>query len=72
MANNIKKRSDGRYENRFTVDGKRYSVYGNTMKECRDAETKKRMEIAAGITNHETVIVEGYCKQYFLSKRGRI
>lgn len=33
--NNIRQRSDGRWEGRKTIDGKRYSVYARTKKECK-------------------------------------
>ena len=42
------KRKNGLYEQRFTVNGKRYSVYGHTMKECREKEAAKRAEIESG------------------------
>lgn len=35
----------GGYQYRFVVEGKRYSVYGSTVKECRAKELQKREEI---------------------------
>lgn len=32
------------FQYRFTVEGKRYSVYGQTIKECREKELQKREE----------------------------
>ena len=34
----------GGYQYRFVVEGKRYSVYGATVKECRAKELQKREE----------------------------
>ncbi|MDD5939726.1 MAG: tyrosine-type recombinase/integrase [Lachnospiraceae bacterium] len=44
----VVKRQDGRFYSRFTVNGKRYTVYGHTMKECREAEANRRAEIESG------------------------
>jgi len=40
--------SNGKYECRFTMNGKRYSVYGNTVKEVRAKELARRKEIEDG------------------------
>lgn len=45
---NMDRHRDG-YRNRFTVNGKRYTVYGKTQEECREREAQKRAEIAAGL-----------------------
>lgn len=45
----MRKTPKGMIEDRFTVDGKRFSVYGKTVQECREKETKKRAEIEAGM-----------------------
>ncbi len=34
------KKGNGLFEKRFTVNGKRYSAYGHTVKECADNETE--------------------------------
>ena len=39
----------GGYQYRFVVEGKRYSVYGATVKECRAKELQKREEISEKI-----------------------
>lgn len=41
-------RTDGRIMKTFTVNGKRYAVYGKTVSECRQKELKKRQEIEEG------------------------
>ena len=56
----VQKRSDGRYMLRFTVEGKRYTVYGATAKECKQKELEKRREIEEGLT--------GSAKNYTVEK----
>lgn len=45
----MRKTAKGGYESRFTVEGKRYSVYGRTVRECREKETARRREIENGV-----------------------
>ena len=45
----MRKTAKGGYESRFTVEGKRYSVYGRTVRECRDKELARRREIEDGL-----------------------
>ena len=51
-------------EYRFMVDGKRYSVYGQTVKECKDKELKKREELKQGLLSENPTFEEYYKKQY--------
>lgn len=53
-----KKRADGRYSVQFRVDGKRFTVYGTTMKEAREKEAKKRLEITEGLKPSKYMTVE--------------
>lgn len=68
-AANIRKRPDGTYELRFSMGGKRYSVYGKTVKECRERELQRRKEIAenAYIRNH-ALTLDGYFKEWIKQK----
>ena len=66
-------RSDGRIVNRFTIEGKRYSVYGASVKECRDKESQKREQIKAGITikgKDKTVSI--YFDEWISAKEGTV
>lgn len=49
LAAGVRKRPDGTFEKRFTVDGKRYSAYGKTAKECEKRERELRQQIEAGL-----------------------
>ncbi len=61
----IRKRPDGTYEKRFTVNGKRYSVYGATRKECNERELQQRQEIANHTyTRNSTVTLDQYFKEW--------
>lgn len=51
---NVYKRQDGTYQLRFTIDGKRYAVYGRSIEECRQKEAEKREKIKEGITSGST------------------
>ncbi len=48
LAAGVRRKENGRYEKRFTVDGKRYSVSGNTSKECVEKELALRKELEEG------------------------
>ena len=45
----IVKRKDGRYMGRYTLDGKRYAVYGSTFEEVRVSLTEKIANLNKGI-----------------------
>lgn len=58
---------------RFTVNGKRYAVYGKTLKECRDKELQKRQEIEEGRyhTGKEQTVDE-YFRYWIERKEGTV
>ena len=67
------KRSDGLYSYRFTVDGKRYAVYGASMKECRQKELEKREQIEAGTYKKgKALTVSEYFKRWLDSREGAV
>lgn len=49
IPSGMRKKANGLFEKRFTVDGKRYSAYGHNVKECTENETLMREEIKAGL-----------------------
>lgn len=64
-----RKRSNGTLEKRFTVSGKRYSVYANTVKELVNAEMKKREEIEQGTyTSAEKITLDQFFERYEKAK----
>ncbi len=66
-----RKRADGTLEKRFTIDGKRYSVYGKNAKEISQKEQEIRKKIEAGIyTDNRNITLDGYFDEWLNGKRG--
>ena len=67
------KRNDGLYSYRFTVDGKRYAVYGATMKECKQKELEKREQIESGTYKKgKALTVSEYFQRWLDSREGAV
>lgn len=65
-----RKRADGTLEKRFTVNGKRYSVYGKTSKEINQKEQDIRKLIEAGVyTDNRNITLDGYFVEWIKGKR---
>lgn len=68
-----RKRPDGILEKRFTVDGRRYSVYGKNVKEITQKEQDARKKIEAGVyTDNRKLTLDGYFEEWLEGKRGGI
>ena len=66
----VRKRSDGTLEKRFTLHGKRYSVYGKTSKEIVAKEQEMRKIIAAGIyIDNRKITLDTYFEEWIQGKR---
>lgn len=58
---------------RFTVNGKRYVVYGVTIKEVKDKERNRRQEIEEGLyKTGENISIDDYFSRWFEAKRGTV
>lgn len=58
-----RKRADGTLEKRFTIDGRRYSIYARTSKELVQKEQEIRKKIEAGIyTDNRSLTLDKYYK----------
>ena len=69
LAAGVRKRSDGTFEKRFTVDGNRYSVYGKNSKECETKEREMRKQIEAGLyTSNRNITLSEYFKEWQAEK----
>lgn len=65
----VRQRANGIFEKRFTVDGKRYSVYGNSARECMENELKRRQEIADHTyTKNSRLILDKYFEEWIEEK----
>ena len=68
-----RKRADGTLEKRFTINGKRYSIYGKNAKEISQKEQEIRKKIEAGIyTDNRNLTLDGYFDEWLNGKRGSI
>lgn len=54
--------SDKRYVKRFYYENKQYSVYGSTLKECKQNYNKKLQELEDGFTSKKVVFAEYFDK----------
>lgn len=67
----IRQRKDGKYEARFTVSGKRYSVYGNTMKECKEREAELREKLKKGMyIDRQNITFGQYYQEWKTAREG--
>ena len=64
-------RADGRIMRRFTVEGKRYTVYGSSVKDCKKKEDDKRKEIYTGEIKSNKVLTTGEYLDEWLDTRER-
>lgn len=71
MPAGMRKKENGLFEKRFTVEGKRYSAYGHTIKECTESETSIREMIKAGLyNNNKNVTLDTYFNEWEKSRQG--
>lgn len=69
----IRLRKDGKYEARFTVSGKRYSVYGNTVKECKEKEVELRVKIKNGTyIDNRNITFGQYYQEWKAAREGAV
>ena len=71
IPSGMRKKENGLFEKRFTVNGKRYSAYGHTVKECADNETELRETIKAGLYNeNKNLTLDTYFDEWERSRVG--
>lgn len=67
----ISRRKNGSLRLIFTIDGKRYDVYGRTPDECKEKEQKKRKEIEEGTyKSSKKLTVKEYFDRWLESREG--
>lgn len=72
LAAGTRKRADGTFEKRFTVDGVRYSIYGKNTKELTQKEQEIRKNIELGIyTDNRRITLNKYFEEWITGKRNR-
>lgn len=73
MAAGIRKRPDGSLEKRFTIAGKRYSVYGKTAQEIAQREQAAREQIKARTyTENRNITLDRYYSEWIERRRGTV
>ena len=66
----VRKRKDGSLEKRFTMNGKRFSVYGKTSKEIQLKEQEIRKQVEQGIyTDNRNITLDKYFEEWIKGKR---
>lgn len=71
LPQGVRKRSDGLLEKRFTIEGKRYSIYGVNNKELQQKEKEIRQQIEAGIyTDNRNITLNEYFEEWERNRRG--
>lgn len=68
----FRKRENGSYELRFTVDKKRYSVFGKSIKECREKELIKRAKITEQANNKKNPVVSDWFDEWTHNRRLKV
>lgn len=69
LPSGTRKRNDGTLEKRFTINGKRYSVYGVNIKELTEKEQEMREQIKAGqYINNRNITLNGYFDKWIIQK----
>ena len=72
-AANMRRRPDGTWELRFSMNGKRYSVYGKSQKECRASELQRRKEIAGNTyIRNNALTLDAYFEEWAAHKKGTV
>ena len=73
LASGVRKRKDGTLEKRFTIDGKRYSVYAATQKELAEKEQETREQIKQGTyTKNANITLDKYFIEWKAHKANTI
>lgn len=72
-AAGVRERKDGTLEKRFTIRGKRYSVYGRTNKEITEKEQEIRDKIKQGIyTDNRNITLDKYFDEWIERHKGEV
>lgn len=66
------RRSNGVLQRQFTVNGKRYTVYGANYKECEAKELIKRERIRQGLTDNNNITLNTYFFEWENRRKGTV
>lgn len=69
----MRRTDKGLIQNRFTVNGKRISVYGKTPQECREKEAQRRHELETGLyRSGKDLTVAEYFERWYAGRVGTV
>lgn len=72
LSAGVRKRPDGTFEKRFTISGKRYSVYG-TSKQIEEKEKELRKKVELGLyTENRNIILDKYFEELIEQKKTHV
>lgn len=70
LPSGVRKRKNGILEKRITINGKRFSIYGNKVEEIYEKEQKLKKSIEAGIyTENRNITLDAYFDEWIKMKR---
>lgn len=73
LPSGCRKRENGTYELRFTENGKRYSVYGATPKECKEKQLERIQELqTVGYITNKNITLDKYFQEWIQEKQGTV
>lgn len=73
IASGYRIRPDGKYESRFTIAGKRYSVYADTLKECKEKDAELREKIKSGLyVDNRNITLDRYYEEWKAARKGTV
>ena len=67
-----KKRADGRYQMSFPYEGKKYYVYGSSLKELEVNKLNKIIELQQGSLDHDNPVLDKYYETFTDLRRSKI
>jgi integrase len=72
LPSGVRKKPNGSFEKRFTIDGKQYSVTSKTLAGLDEKEEKKRQEVKAGLnTENKNLTLGKYFDEWIAKKEAK-
>ena len=73
LPQGVNRRKDGLLEKRFTVEGKRYSIYAHTVKELQEKELAKRQDLQSkSYKRNRSITMDEYFQEWIEQKNKNI
>lgn len=73
LPQGVRKRKNGTFEKRITINGKRYSIYGANTKELTDKENEMREQIKSGCyLQNKNITLDKYFNEWIVRKSKQV